>query len=120
MSSSNPWHFSDEQQRFFLVQFEDGQEGVLKDSFITSNRPTEESILNGLTIPFGPDIIDHCILGDTVTFQESLLSPAKLLETQQKRCIVTYPAGVHISNFMSFWEFMVTFLDVTISMSFVN
>ena len=54
--------------KVFLVQFEDGQEGVLKDSFITSNRPTEESILNGLTIPFGSDIIDHCILGDTVTF----------------------------------------------------
>ena len=70
--------------KVFLVQFEDGQEGVLKDSFITSNRPTEESILNGLTIPFGPDIIDHCILGDTVTFRESLLSPAKLLETWQK------------------------------------
>ena len=57
------------------------------DSFLSyrmSNRPTKESILNGLTIPFGPDIIDYCILGDTVTFQESLLSPAKLFKTQQK------------------------------------
>ena len=27
--------------KVFLVRFEDGQEGVLKDSFITSNRPTE-------------------------------------------------------------------------------
>ena len=65
----------------FFGVIQDGQEGVLKDSFI---RPTEESILNGLTIPFGPDIINHCILGDTVTFRESLLSPAKLFETQQK------------------------------------
>ena len=85
-----------------------------------SNRPTKESILNGLTIPFGPDIIDYCILGDTVTFQESLLSPAKLLKTQQKRHIVTYLAGVHISNFMSLWELMVAFLDVTVGMSFGN
>ena len=85
-----------------------------------SNRPTKESILNGLTIPFGPDIIDHCILRDTVTFRESLLSPAKLLKTWQKRCIVTYPAGVHISNFTSLWELMVAFLDVTIGMSFGN
>ena len=85
-----------------------------------SNRPTEESILNGLTIPFGPDIINHCILGDTVTFQESLLSPAKFPETWQKRRIVTYPAGVHISNFTSLWDLMVTFLDVTVGMSFGN
>ena len=102
------------------MQFKDGGEGVLKDSFIMSNRPTEESIPNGLTIPFGPDIINHCILGDTVTFRESLLSPAKLLETQQKRRIVTYPAGVHISNFTSLWELMVAFLDVTVVMSFGN
>jgi hypothetical protein len=101
----------------FLVRFKDGRQGVLKDSFITINRPTEESILKGLTTPFGPDIVDHCILGDTTTFRKSLFRPPTFSETRQKRRLVTYPAGVHISDFTSLWELMVAFLDISVGMS---
>jgi hypothetical protein len=103
----------------FLVEIGDGRQGVLKDSFIMIDRCTEESILNGLTIPFGPDIVDHCILGDTSAFRTSLLRPAALLETRQKRRILTYPAGVHISDFNSLWELMVVFLDVAVGTSYL-
>jgi hypothetical protein len=102
--------------KVFLVRLEDGRQGVLKDSFITIERHTEESILKDLTIPFGPDIVDHCILGDTGAFRQSLIRPAAILETRQKRRVVTYPAGVHISDFTSLWELMVAFLDVTVGM----
>lgn len=104
--------------RVFLVRLPDGRQGVLKDSFITIDRRTEVSILKELTIPFGPEIIDHCILGNTASFRQSLYSPAKFLETREKRRIVTYPAGVHISDFSSLWELMVVFLDVAVGMSF--
>ena len=103
--------------KVFLVRFEDGREGVLKDSFINIDRRSEESILSDLCIPFGPDLISHCILGDTSTFRTSFLKPAAVTETRQKRRIVTYPAGVHISDFTSLWELMVVFLDVLVGMS---
>ena len=103
--------------KVFLVAIGDGRQGVLKDSFITIDRPTEESVLKGLTIPFGPDIVDHCILGDTNAFRTSLFKPAAFPETRQKRRILTYPAGVHISDFNSHWELMVAFLDVAVGMS---
>jgi hypothetical protein len=102
--------------KVFLVQLEDGTQGVLKDSFITIDRPAEASVLGGLTIPFGPNVVDHCILGDTHRFRASLMKPAPILETRQKRRIVTYPAGVHISDFTSLWELVVAFLDVAIGM----
>ena len=102
--------------RVFLVRFKDGRRGVLKDSFITIDRPTEESFFRGLTIPFGPNVIDHCILGDTAAFRKSYFRSPPILETRQKRRLVTYPAGVHISDFTSLWELLVAFLDVTVGM----
>jgi Fungal protein kinase len=102
--------------KVFLVRFADGRHGVLKDSFITIDRVSEQSILQGLNIPFGPDIINHCTFEDNV-FRKSLLKPAAFHEVRQKRRIVTYPAGVHISDFTSLWELMVVFLDVTVGMS---
>jgi hypothetical protein len=104
--------------KVFLVSIGENRQGVLKDSFITIDRRTEESILNGLAIPFGPEVVDHCILEDTSRFRASLIRPAAFLETRQKRRILTYPAGVHISDFSSLWELMVAFLDVTVGMSF--
>ena len=103
--------------KVFLVQFEDGRQGALKDSFITIDRPTEASILENLSIPFGPDIVDHCTFDDTNTFRKSLLKPAAIHEVRQKRRVVTYPAGVHISDFTSLWELMVAFLDVAVGTS---
>jgi hypothetical protein len=105
--------------KVFLVRLEDGREGVLKDSFIDIDRRSEESILCGLEIPFGPAVVSHCTLGDTGGFRTSLLNPADYMETRQKRRIVTYPAGVHISNFTSLWELMVVFLDVAVGGSFL-
>jgi hypothetical protein len=103
--------------RVFLVRFEDGREGVLKDSFITVDRVSEHSILKKGPIPFGPEIIDHFIFEDTNIFRKSLLKPAEIPEVREKRRVVTYPAGVHISDFTSLWELMVAFLDVTVGMS---
>jgi hypothetical protein len=102
--------------KVFLVRCEDGREGVLKDSHSTVDRRSEESILKDLVIPFGPDIVDHCVLGDTDTFRKSVLTPALILESREKRRTVTYPAGVHISDFSSLWELMVIFLDVSVGM----
>jgi Fungal protein kinase len=103
--------------KVFLVRLDDNRQGVLKDSFINIDRRSEESVLSGLCIPFGPDIISHCTLGDTSTFRTTFLKPAALTETRQKRRIVTYPAGVHISDFSSLWELMVVFLDVLVGVS---
>lgn len=105
--------------KVFLVRFEDGREGVLKDSFIDIDRRSEESILCDLDIPFGPAVVSHCILGDTSTFRTSLVKSAVISKTRQKRRIVTYPAGIHISNFTSLWELMVVFLDVAVGVSFL-
>ena len=103
--------------KVFLVRFPDGRKGVLKDSFITTNRMSEQSILDKGPIPFGPEMIDHCTFDDTNIFRKSLFKPAATLEVREKRRVVTYPAGVHISDFSSLWELMVAFLDVAVGMS---
>lgn len=103
--------------KVFLVKFPDGREGVLKDSFVTFDRSTEASILKDLTIPFGPELVDHCVFEDTSFFRKSLKTPPQNREVRQKRRTVMFPAGVHISEFTSLWELMVTFLDVAVSMS---
>jgi hypothetical protein len=41
---------------------------------------------------------------------------ADIRERREKRRVVTYPAGVHISDFSSLWELLVAFLDVVIGM----
>jgi hypothetical protein len=103
--------------KVFLVKFPDGREGVLKDSFVTTDRSTEASILKDLTIPFGPELVNHCVFEDTNFFRRSLKIPAQNWEVRQKRRTVTFPAGVHISEFTSLWELMVAFLDVAVGMS---
>jgi hypothetical protein len=102
--------------RTFLVRLPDGRNGVLKDSWITTDRPTEANFLKGLEIPFGPRLVDHCVLGNTSVFRSSPIRMAINQEVQEKRRIVTYPAGVHISDFRSLWELMVAMLDVVVGM----
>ena len=79
----------------FLVELPDGTSGVLKDSWITTNWLTKASFLNGLNIPFGPQLIDHCILRNTGTFWDNPIVMSPIQECREKQCIVTswYPAG---------------------------
>lgn len=102
--------------KVFLVELPDGRTGVLKDSWITVDRPKEADFLQGLDIPFGPKLIDHCVLRNTETFRQLLSDNRRPLnyEIREKRRVVTYPAGVHISDFTSLWELIVAFLDIVI------
>jgi hypothetical protein len=100
----------------FLVKLPDGRHGVLKDSWITNDREQEANFLKGLHIPFGPALVDHAVLRDTDTFRQILVGPYEIQEKRQKRRVITYPAGVPISDFSSLWELMVAFLDVVVGM----
>jgi len=100
----------------FLVEFPDRRRGVLKDSWITVQRESEAGILQGLHIPYGPDLIDHCILRKTDIFRKYSFKDSLIKECREKRRIVTYPAGVHISDFSSLLELMFAFFDVVICM----
>ena len=100
----------------FYVQLPDNSFGVLKDSWITTDRPEEAKLLQGLQIPFGPKLINHCILRNTHTFRNHPIKASVNLERREKRRVVTYPAGVHISDFTSLWELLVAFLDIVIGM----
>jgi Fungal protein kinase len=103
--------------RAFLVQFPDKRCGVLKDSWITMDREREADFLQGLDIPYGPELVDHCILSNTDIFRKHPIMRSLNHECRQKRRIVTYPAGVHISDFTSLWELMLAFFDVVLCMS---
>jgi Fungal protein kinase len=100
----------------FLVQLpgNSGGLGVLKDSWITTDRLEEAKFLEGVSIPFGPKLIDHCILRNTHRHREHSITPSSKHEHREKRRVVTYPAGVHIANFSSLWELMAAFLDIVI------
>ena len=100
----------------FLVKLPDGSLGVLKDSWILSMRADEANFLKGLDIPFGPQLIDHCVFRKTSTFWDNPINKCLKMECQEKRCILTYPAGIHISDFSCLWELMVALLDVVVCM----
>jgi hypothetical protein len=100
----------------FLVKLSNNKYGVIKDSWITTDRATEANFLTGLDIPFGPKLLDHCILRNTGTFRDNFIRPSPIQERREKRRVVTYPAGVHISDFSSLWELMVAMLDVVVGM----
>ena len=100
--------------RAFLVQFPDGRHGVLKDSWITIERGSEAVFLQGLDIPYGPDLVDQCNLRKTDIFRKSSISPSIKNKIREKRHIVTYPAGVHICDFTSLLELMFAFFDVVL------
>ena len=102
--------------RAFLVRLPDGSLGVIKDSWITTERAAEATFIQGLDIPFGPKLIDHCILRNTGTFRDNPITKSSIMEHREKRRVVTYPAGVHISDFSSLWELMVAMLDVVVGM----
>jgi hypothetical protein len=88
----------------------------LKDSWITVDRPQEAAFLQGLQIPFGPELVDHCVLRNTNTFRKCPIKQSLTYELREKRRAVMYPAGVHISDFTSLWELLVAFLDIVIGM----
>ena len=100
----------------FLVEFPDGRRGVLKDSWITTNRDSEAKFLRGLHIPYGPDLVDHCTLGNTAGFRQFTIRSAVNSDCREKRRIVTYPAGVHISDFTCMLELMFAFFDIVLCM----
>jgi hypothetical protein len=92
------------------VQLPDNRYGVLKDSWITVDRPQEAAFLQGL------QLVDHCVLRDTNTFRKHPIKQPLTHELCEKRRTVTYPAGVHISDFTSLLELLVAFLDIVIGM----
>lgn len=100
----------------FLVKLSNGSLGVLKDSWISAGRTSEANFLKDLYIPFGPQLLNHCVLRDTSTFRQN---PVNSLEfcRREKRRILTYPAGIHISNFFCLWELMVALLDIVVCMN---
>jgi hypothetical protein len=100
----------------FLVKLPDNRYGVLKDSWITTDRLEEAAFIQGPHIPFGPELVDNCILRNTHTLRGHPMRPSPKSERREKRRIVTYPAGVHISDFTSLWELLVAFLDIVIGM----
>ena len=100
----------------FLVEFPDGRLGVLKDSWILSGRANEASFLKGLDIPFGPQLVDYCVLGNTRTFRDNPITMCLKPGYRTKQRILTYPAGVHISDFSCLWELMAALLDIVICM----
>lgn len=100
----------------FLVKLPDNKLGVIKDSWITTDRAKEADFLTGLNIPFGPKLHDHCILRNTGAFRDNPICMSPIQEHREKRRVVTYPAGVHISDFSSLWELMVAMLDVVVGM----
>jgi Fungal protein kinase len=100
--------------RAFLVQLPNGTMGVLKDSWIPISRLPESAFLEQLAIPFGPEIIDHCILGNTGTVRSHAIASSALDECREKRRIAIYPAGVHIADFSCLWELMAACLDIVI------
>jgi Fungal protein kinase len=102
--------------RVFLVQCPNGSMAVLKDSWIPVTRAPESKFLEGLVIPFGPEIIHHDILRNTGTLRAHAVQSSGLDERREKRRIVIYPAGVHIADFSSLWELLVAFLDIVVGM----
>ena len=106
--------------KVFLVELPDNRLGVVKDSWITVDRPQEAAFLQGLHIPFGPELINHCVLRNTNTFQKHLIKQSLNHELCEKQRVVMYPAGVYISDFTSLWELMVAFLDIVIGSTFLS
>jgi hypothetical protein len=102
--------------KVFLVKLPNGSLGVVKDSWISSERASEASFLKGLDIPFCPQLINHCVLGDTRAFRDNPFNICVKKGYQEKRRILTYPAGVHISDFSCLWELMAALLDTVVCM----
>jgi len=102
----------------FLVELPDGRIGVLKDSWIVISMRSEAELLDGYCIPFCPEVIDHCVLRNTSSLRFGRHKEAEIIEHREKRRIVVYPAGVHISDFSCLWELMAAFMDVVIGMYF--
>jgi hypothetical protein len=86
----------------------------LKDSWILPARSPEWKFLEGLAVPFGPEIINHDILRNISTLQTFPIETAALYECREKHRIVICPAGVHIADFASLWELMAAFIDIVI------
>jgi Fungal protein kinase len=102
--------------KVFLVKLPNGSLGVVKDSWIPSERASEASFLERLDIPFGPQLVDHCVLGDTRAFRDNPFNICVKKGYREKRRILTYPAGVHISDFSCLWELMAALLDTVVCM----
>ena len=101
--------------RVYLVELPNGRRAVLKDSWITTDGLEEAKILEELTIPFGPNLLQSTILRNTNDLRGEVSDRATIYEPRQKCRFATDPTGVHISHFTSLWELMVALLDIVIS-----
>jgi hypothetical protein len=102
--------------KVFLVKLPSGDLGVVKDSFILPEKQQEAVFLRGICLPFVPELVDGCVLGNTDYIRTVLIRKPMVLEVREKRRVVTQPAGVPITDFTNLWELMIAFLDVVIGM----
>jgi hypothetical protein len=98
------------------VRLPNGGLAVAKDSFIPPDKRQEVELLEGLSLPFVPELVSGCVLGNTDYIQSVLIRKPMTLEVREKWHVVTYPAGVPISDFSNLWELMIAFLDIVIGM----
>ncbi|KAF8336054.1 hypothetical protein F5887DRAFT_1078905 [Amanita rubescens] len=106
--------------KVFLVELPDGGKAVVKDSWITIDRLKEATFLEGLHIPFGPNLLKDTVLRDTDDIRKHISKMAIIFERRQKRRIAIDPTGVHISDFSSLWELMVALLDTVIAVMYLE
>jgi len=102
--------------KVFLVRLQNGELGVVKDSFIPPKKRQELELLEGLSLPFVPELVDGYVLRNTDYIRTVLIRKPRTLDVREKRCVVTCPAGVPISDFSNLWELMIAFMDVVIGM----
>ena len=67
----------------YLVELLNGTRAVLKDSWITTSKLQEATFLEGLTIPFGPDLLQSTILGNTDDLRKHVFTEATINESRQ-------------------------------------
>ena len=105
----------------FLVKLPGRKLGIVKDSWVLTSMQSEAKLLDGIHCAFCPEVLGHCVLRNTASLR--LSSPhqvAEMFEPREKRRVVSYPAGIHISDFSCMWELMIAFMDVAIGMCFLG
>jgi hypothetical protein len=102
--------------RAFLASLPDGKLVVVKDSWVTLDRPREAVFIQDLAFHSCPVLINSTVLQQTGTFRSLAVHRSNVKEIREKRRTVIYPAGVHVSDSSSLWELMAAFLDIALGM----
>jgi len=100
----------------FLASSPDGKLVIVKDSWVTIDRPQEAVFIQDLAFHSCPVLIDSIVFQNTGTFRTLAICRSHVKDIREKRRTVIYPAGVHVSDFSSLWELMAAFLDIALGM----